>query len=160
MTPEISGTRCVYTIVGIAVIETALKNGGKGELMEGTPWTSARKHLDSVADGGRYPLLLANAATTAGAQWAATIDDIVIAQGHTRVTFSNLVRLSQSIELPDLRKASDGKPLSAAFIRPYVPCVISGEVEDEVHNAIDGQTDDGLSALRATLIKPPQNGKS
>lgn len=127
-------TQCVYTIVNRDRIIQALDNGGEGEFEEGKSWAAAAKHLATLELAEPYPLLLGDAATTAGVvEWVAMIESIeLIEGGGTRVQFSALAELTDTVPLNALLKVSDSLPVSLNYIRPYVPCTISGETEEYV----------------------------
>ena len=145
MTGEPRGTHCVYTILNREFIAETLDGDGAGEFTEGQRWASANKYLEALDEAEPYPLLLGDAATTAGVEWVAIVESIeLLEDGDTRVHFSSLAELGQSIPLGALLKASDGKALSPKYIRPYVPCVVTGETEELV-----------LATLRRRLIGEP-----
>jgi putative restriction endonuclease len=137
MSPIESGTHCVYTIVNQEVIRKALENGGYGEFEERSRWATALKVFESLEVGVFYPLLMANAASIIGVQWVANIENIEIIGQTTRVKFAFLIERADPIPLDSLHKASNGEPLAKNYIRPYVPCVIDGELEDAVLNALN-----------------------
>ena len=133
MNKPLSPTQCVYTILNRQGLEDAIASGGEGEFTEGKPWASAHRYLQGLDIAEPYPLLLGDAATTKGVEWVAMIEDIELLDGgKTKVTFSSLSALEALIPLGALRKASDDLPLSENYIRPYVPCLISGDVQELV----------------------------
>ena len=162
MKPKIDGTQCVYTIVSKKVIDDAFDNAGEGEFAENQRWTSALTHLEGLSPAEPYPLLLGDAASSTGVGWIAMVETIEISGQVTKVHFSGLLGASKPIPLNQLVKASDGQPLSASYIRPYIPCFVQGELEtlvlqtleeggyDADLNIIDTRTsDDFYAALKA-----------
>ena len=142
-------TQCIYTIINSESIIEALENNGEGIFIEGRPWASGARRLSTLALGEPYPLLLGDAATTSGVEWVAMIENIeLLGDGGTRITFSSLCELENVIPLNALRKVSDGQPLSLNYIRPYVPCDITGEERAGVLAAILNKYDyDDAEAL-------------
>ncbi|MDC8771760.1 HNH endonuclease [Paucibacter sp. hw8] len=141
-------TQCVYTIVNRPLLEAAIESGGEGVFTEGRPWASAHRHLASLELSEPFPLLIGDAATTAGVEWVAMIETIELVEGgSTHVHFSSLVKLGEAIPITALRKTSDGLPISENYIRPYVPCTISGEFERVVLTALAGTDEDPYAAI-------------
>ena len=153
MTTQVSKTQCVYTIVNIDVIKKAFEHGGMGEFQENTRWATALKVLESLEDGEIYPLMMANAASIIGVEWVAAIERIEIVGQRTKVTFSSLLSSQDPIPLNALTKASNGEPLDPNYIRPYVPCVIDGDLADAVISSLieerDGGGDTGLAVIES-----------
>lgn len=153
MSTEGSGTLCVYTIVNINVIENAHEFGGMGEFEEHSRWATALKVFESLEEGALYPLMMANAASIIGVEWVANIESIEVVGQKTRVKFSCLIECTDPIPLDSLNKASNGEPLAQNYIRPYVPCVIDGDLEEAVLNALDeernGETNSGLITIES-----------
>ncbi len=122
----------VYTIVSPDQIDESFTNGGKGILEERRIWkkVSDQKNIRGT------PLLLGNASYVNGVEWVGEIERIEIHDGRTRCFFSNLRRLSKKIPLNKLLKESNNEPLSADYIRPYVPCLLGGATKADVLNTL------------------------
>ena len=145
---------CVYTILGRVAIQGALTNGGGGEFVEGRRWAHASRHLAARASRDLYPLLLGDAATTAGVEWVARLESIeLLEDGGSRVRFRSLAALPKVIPLHDLRKVSDDQPLSDSYIRPYVPCRLPPRAERQVSQAIR-EADDRFSKQVLAEVPP------
>lgn len=132
----------MYTIVNEDVIKKAQAIGGNGEFEEGSPWASALTCLNSKGRDEIYPLLMANAASIIGVEWVAIIEKIEVREKRTFVQFSCLFEVSEPFPLNALTKASNGEPLAWNYIRPYVPCVIAGDLEEAVLNALREERDE------------------
>ncbi len=150
--------QCVYTIVNRDSVVAAMANGGSGTFLENKSWTSARAHwLQSVEADQPYLLLLGDAATTRGVEWVARIAEIEPAgPGSTQVAFEGLRPLADVMPLSRLRKSSDGKPLSASYIRPYVPCWISGQSSSSVLDALASAESSAQDVAGAALLGKTQ----
>lgn len=151
MSQDESPTHCVYTIVNHSVIDSAFEHDGAGEFEERSRWVGAAKHFASLDDDEVYLLLFANAASIVGVQWIASIEEIELLEHGTRVKFSSLLEVSPGIPLDSLRKASNGQPLNPSYIRPYVPCLIDGDVEEAVWDVIDEQLNGEENSLLAEI---------
>lgn len=150
---DATSVQCVYTIVNHAVVEKALANGGVGEFDEGNRWVSASRVWEELGPEEIYPLLLANAASIEGVEWVAKVDSLEIDGKKTRVKFSCLLECAEPIALSELTKTSDGQPLDPNYIRPYVPCVLTGELANDVLLALEDERDGHDAAMPSMYLK-------
>lgn len=128
----------VYSIVDREAALAAIKRGGAGVLHEGKRWAAAAKMLEDNPSKGSLPLLLADAGSIQGVEWAGTIERIELLENDgTTVHFKDLSFLRNRVPLRRLLKLSNGEPLSDNYIRPYSPCILTSEVaalvNDRVH---------------------------
>ena len=122
-----------------------MNNGGTGTLHEGRPW----KRVEQEAAMG-IPLLLGNASRVEGVEWVATIQNLVVEEGRTACTFKNLRKIPKAIPLHKLLKASNHEPLNDGYIRPYVPCLVSGHVEKTIVETLQSSAEPKQKRPRIT----------
>jgi hypothetical protein len=132
---------CVYTIRRTQALERCLATDRSGSFVEKKSWTRASSlHTEAVLRGERVPIVFAPAEDSPdwGVNFCAIIADIEIDQGDTAVgkgpttsyRFVELTRVHPVRPINELRKLSDGKPLSPDFIRPYALCQTPSYVEE------------------------------
>jgi hypothetical protein len=132
---------CVYTIRRTHTLERCLGTDRSGSFVEKKAWTRASSlHTEAVGRGERVPIVFApaEASDNWGVNFCAIIDEIDIDQGDsafgkgptTSYRFVELTRVEPVRPITELRKLSDGKPLSADFIRPYALCQTPSYVEE------------------------------
>lgn len=119
----------VYSIIDRDAALAAIEGGGTGTLNENKSWVTAAKHFDSKPAAETIPLLLADAGSNNGVEWAGTICRIELLDNRrSRVQFTDLSFIRNRIPRSTLLKASDGEPLNEHYIRPYMPCLLTDEV--------------------------------
>jgi hypothetical protein len=113
---------CVYTIKHSDDLASAFANGGKGTFEESRRWVLAKEILDEAKQSGRrLPVIFAPAEVGGHLTWWALLDEVRLGE-KTGYTFSELHLLDPRRTVKTLKKASDGEPLSPAYIRPYSIC--------------------------------------
>ena len=101
--------------------------GCSGTFVERKAWTSGAALFGAAqAAGEAMPVIFSAAEADSGLIYSAVLADVVVDSGdpssagpETRYSFEGLPPIEPARRLSDLRKRSDGKPLSDEFIRPY-----------------------------------------
>lgn len=117
-------TKCVYTIRHSEDLESVLRHGGTTTWTENKRWVEGKRLVD---EGDReVPIIFSPAEKTRHLFGWALLTHVNLSskRAETEYSFSGLQKFVGNRPLKmNLQKASDEKPLSSAFIRPYAICL-------------------------------------
>jgi hypothetical protein len=128
----------VYTVVDEQVPAQALRNGGKGSIVERQPWTKIKEMLKwrGSGDGNNITMFLARPKSPVGVEWVAYVSEVTIRGESTRIEFTRLGKLEKPIPFDKLTRYDDGKPLGKKASQTYVPCLFDDELIVAVRSAM------------------------
>jgi len=113
---------CLYTIKHSSDLLLAMENGGKGAFEVKTKMVMARTLLDQALDDGlQMPVIFAPAEDTRYLLGWAILEELILDKS-TRYTFSSLKLFDRRLSKTQLRKVSNGRPISKGFRRTYAIC--------------------------------------
>jgi hypothetical protein len=127
----------IFTLINERARQKAESNNGESSILEGKPWTSAKKDFDALEQNQEMILLFGDAnriQETGSIEWFALIKKIKITydpsnsrKGKTKVFFTGLTRLEKPYPLSRLKlrsKGREGEYFSPHFQRPYALCLL------------------------------------
>ncbi|MBU3615442.1 HNH endonuclease [Polynucleobacter sp. Latsch14-2] len=127
----------IFTLINERDRQKAESNNGESSILEGKPWTSAKKDFDALEQNQEMILLFGDAnriQETGSIEWFALIKKIKITydpsnsrKGKTKVFFTGLTRLEKPYPLSRLKlrsKGREGEYFSPHFQRPYALCLL------------------------------------
>jgi hypothetical protein len=122
---------CIYTIRHSHELGKTYDNGGRGEFVENSRWTTGSRIFEQARQNNQRVALLfaaAEADIIGGVIYWGLIDEVTLAEETTTVRYSALKPILPKLPLTSLIKLSTDEPLSENYIRPYVPCRTPAEI--------------------------------
>ena len=123
MDPTTLSEYCIYTIVELATLEEAAREGTPQTFNEGKPWVTGHALLEKARGAGlQMPVLLGDATDCNRLLYWDLLTDVTVTEGGTSYTVDRVRELDSQHTPQDLELRSTGKKIAPNFIRPYAIC--------------------------------------